>query len=221
MSEAKKPDKPATPDWERIEGDYRAGVKTLRQIADQHGITHGAINKRAKRDGWDRDIGPKIQARADALVSRAQVSSEVSRRVLDTSKDIIEANAQAIVQVRMGHRKDAARARTLVGKLWSELDGITDHHDLAVQLGEVMSGEGGKDAAKMQAAYDRIVAIPGRIDGAKKLADALRTVISIEREAFDIKAPEDGPPATPAVSADALKDLAPGDAYLLMVRGGK
>jgi hypothetical protein len=48
--------KPAAPDWERIELDYRAGVKTLRQIAAEHGITHGAINKRAKRDGWERDL---------------------------------------------------------------------------------------------------------------------------------------------------------------------
>ena len=44
------------PDWERIELDYRAGIKTLRQIADENGISHGAINKRAKRDGWERDL---------------------------------------------------------------------------------------------------------------------------------------------------------------------
>ena len=40
-------------DWERIELDYRSGIKTLRQIADENGITHGAINKRAKCDGWE------------------------------------------------------------------------------------------------------------------------------------------------------------------------
>ena len=40
--------KPA-PDWEKIEADYRAGIKTLRQIAGEHGVTHGAINKRAQR----------------------------------------------------------------------------------------------------------------------------------------------------------------------------
>lgn len=48
--------KPTAPDWEHIELDYRAGVKTLRPIAAEHGITHGAINKRAKRDGWERDL---------------------------------------------------------------------------------------------------------------------------------------------------------------------
>ena len=43
-------------DWERIELDYRAGIKTLRQIAGENGITEGAIRKRAKRDDWDRDL---------------------------------------------------------------------------------------------------------------------------------------------------------------------
>lgn len=42
------------PDWQQIEIDYRAGIKTVRQIASEHGITHGAVNKRRLRDGWDR-----------------------------------------------------------------------------------------------------------------------------------------------------------------------
>lgn len=49
-------------DWEKIELDYRAGVKTLRQIADEHDISHVSINKRAKRDDWVRDLSAKIKA---------------------------------------------------------------------------------------------------------------------------------------------------------------
>lgn len=37
------------PDWEAIETAYRAGVMSLREIASQHGISEGAISKRAKR----------------------------------------------------------------------------------------------------------------------------------------------------------------------------
>lgn len=66
------------PDWERIELDYRAGVKTLRQIAGEHGTTHTSIGKRAKRDGWERDLAAKIQAKADVLVSKSAVSKQVS-----------------------------------------------------------------------------------------------------------------------------------------------
>lgn len=59
--EAKPP-----PDWERIEIDFRAGVLSTREIAQAHGISHTAINKRAKAYGWDRDLSAKIKAKADA-----------------------------------------------------------------------------------------------------------------------------------------------------------
>ena len=36
------------PDWEAIETAYRAGVMSLREIASLHGISEGAIRKRAK-----------------------------------------------------------------------------------------------------------------------------------------------------------------------------
>ena len=68
------------PDWEAIESAYRAGVQSVREIAAQHGITHGAINKRAKRDGWERDLKAKIKAKADALVSKREVSTLVSTK---------------------------------------------------------------------------------------------------------------------------------------------
>ena len=69
-------DKKLTPDWERIELDYRAGVKTLRQIAEEHGISHVAITKRAKRDGWTRDLSAKIQSKAEELVTKELVSKQ-------------------------------------------------------------------------------------------------------------------------------------------------
>ena len=57
------------PDWEAIERAYRAGLLSIREIASAHEVSHTAINKRAKRDGWERDLSEKIQAKAEALVS--------------------------------------------------------------------------------------------------------------------------------------------------------
>lgn len=55
-----------TPDWERIEADYRAGLLSLREIGTKDGhVTEGAIRKRAKKLGWTRDLGARIQAKAD------------------------------------------------------------------------------------------------------------------------------------------------------------
>jgi len=47
-------------DWVAIEMDYRAGVKPLRQIGNDHGVSHVAVSKRAKRDGWTRDLRVKV-----------------------------------------------------------------------------------------------------------------------------------------------------------------
>ncbi|CAI2464498.1 Uncharacterised protein [Serratia ficaria] len=66
------------PDWEAIESAYRAGLMSVREIASQHGISHTAINKQAKKEGWERDLKAKIKAKADTLVSRREVSKQVS-----------------------------------------------------------------------------------------------------------------------------------------------
>ncbi len=103
----------ASPDWEAIESAYRAGLMSIREIASQHGITHGAINKRAKRDGWERDLKAKIKAKADALVSKREVSKQVSTETATNERILIEANAEVIANVRMEHRGDIRRARNI------------------------------------------------------------------------------------------------------------
>ena len=64
-------------DWERIESDYRAGQLSLREIAGIHGLTEGAVRKRAKRDEWIRDLAAKVRARSEELVRKQAVRSEV------------------------------------------------------------------------------------------------------------------------------------------------
>jgi len=109
-------------DWERIEADYRAGILSVREIAASQGITHGAIQKRAKRDGWVRDLSQKIQAKADALVANREVASQVATAKAATEKVIVEANAEVIAAVRMSHRQDIKRYRDLASKLLEELE---------------------------------------------------------------------------------------------------
>ena len=112
MTDEKADDKDR-PDWERIEFDYRAGLLSSREIASAGGVSHTAINKRAKRLGWDRDLAVRIQTKADALVARRMVSDEVAAQRLATERQIIEASAERIAQVRGEHRGDIQRVRTL------------------------------------------------------------------------------------------------------------
>lgn len=190
--------KRATPDWERIELDYRAGVKTLRQIAAEHGISHAAINKRAKKEGWERDLKAKIQAKADALVTKATVTKVVSTETTVSERETIEANAHAVAEVRLAHRRDIQRSRRIVMSLLEELDQQAggEQVELLQRLGEIMRDSGDEAAQKMHAAYERIISLPQRAKTMRDLGDSLRILISLERQAFGLddkdQAPADG-----------------------------
>lgn len=105
------------PDWEAIETAYRAGVMSLREIASQHGISEGAIRKRAKRDDWSRDLNAKVKERADDLVRKAEVRKQVRSEVTFNERVLIEATAEVIANVRMEHRGDIKRARQITNAL--------------------------------------------------------------------------------------------------------
>lgn len=191
----------AQPDWERIELEYRAGIKTLRQIADENGITHGAINKRAKRDGWERDLSAKIHAKADALVSRAVVSSQVSKEATIAEKQVVDANAHAVAEVRLAHRRDIHRARKLTNSLLDELEKQTDPDTLAMlnELGEILRAPDNNGVDRLHELYQKIISLPERARTMKTLAESLQKLVDMERAAFgmDAKAqPDDGQRST-------------------------
>lgn len=186
---------PRSPDWERIELDYRAGIKTLRQIADENGITHGAINKRAKRDGWERDLSQKIQAKADALVSRAVVSSQVSADTKLHERALIDGNGQAVANVRLGHRKDARRVRELTNKLMDELEQQSDPATLAKlqELAAAVVAPGEKPGRdRYGELLEAVISLPERSKTLKVLAESLRIVVDMERTAFGMNKVDPG-----------------------------
>ncbi|GAA6119608.1 hypothetical protein [Acidovorax sp. FG27] len=186
MKQARTAEKPAA-DWERIALDYRAGIKPLRQIAEEHGITHGAINKRAKRDGWERDLSEKIHAKADALVSKAAVSSEVSTDTRIREQAVVDANAHAVADVRLAHRRDIHRARRLTNSLLDELKKQTDPDTLVLlsQLGELLENPDertGRD--RLNELYYAVISLPERSKTMKVLAESLQKLVDMERLAF-------------------------------------
>ncbi len=57
--------KPKEPDWAWIEHEYRNGAQSLREIARDAGISQPAISKRAKREGWTREVITPVITWAD------------------------------------------------------------------------------------------------------------------------------------------------------------
>ena len=184
---AEEQEKPA-PDWERIEADYRAGILSLREIASPFKVTEGAIRKRAKRDGWERDLEAKIHAKADALVRKAEVRTAVRTDRALTDRQIIEANAERIAQVRGEHRSDINRTRTLALNLMRELEIETGDPELFERLGELMESPDDKGQDKLNEAYRKAVSLPSRIGSMKSLAETMRIAVAMERESYGLDA---------------------------------
>lgn len=180
--------KPA-PDWEKIEADYRAGILSLREIAEAHpGTNHVAIARKAKREGWSRDLSAKIRAKADALVTERTVTADVTAERRVSERDIIDANAQAIVSVRLAHRKDIQRSRSITMRLLEELElqSGRENAELLEQMGELMRREDDRGQDKLNDLYQKIISLPGRAKTMKDLGESLRVLVTLERQAFGL-----------------------------------
>ena len=165
-------------DWEGVERDYSAGLLSLREIGDKYGITEGAIRKKAKKEEWARDLSARIEKKANDLVRKDLVRSEVRTEKTITEKEIIDVNAQALVNVKLNHRKSIKRVNDLVDTLFEEIEELSTH----------------KNADNL----------PVRVDMTKKLMDTLRISIDKERQAFGIT---DAPTPTDDAIKDLLKGL--------------
>lgn len=191
-----------TPDWEKIEKLFRAGVLSVREIAAAHGVSHTAINKRAKAEGWVKDLKAKIKAKAEEKVSKAVVSSQVSTETRLEEKQIIEANATVIANIRLEHRKDIAKQRSLTTKLFEEIEHQTINLELYEQLGALCHAPDDKGQDKRYELFTKVIGTSSRVDSAKKLAETLKTLIALEREAYAL----DTVDKTPDNPIDDLSD---------------
>lgn len=149
-------------DWEKIEAAYRAGRLSLREIGAEYGCSDTAIRKKAKKEDWERDLSSKIESKVRAKLVRTEVRNESNV----SERELVEANAQAILDIRLAHRSDIRRAKGLVSKLYAEVEGA-----VAVP-GEDPPAE--------------ILTLPQRVDCVRKLTDSAKTLINLEREAWGI-----------------------------------
>lgn len=188
--------------WEKIELDYRAGVKSIRQIAAENEIAESGIRRRAKQYDWVRDLSEKIKAKADDIVRKESVRSVVRTKTTISEKDTIDANANEVASVRLAHRKDIQRSRKIAMSLFDELEMMVGQENVKLleMLGELMWSPDDKGNDKVNDLYMKIISMPGRVKSMKDLSDTLKTLIALERQAFGLDDENNKP-------ADALTAL--------------
>ncbi|MGB6450169.1 MAG: hypothetical protein WBE92_05400 [Steroidobacteraceae bacterium] len=201
-----------TPDWQRIEADYRAGLLSLRAIAAKDGhVTEGAIRKKARKLEWARDLAARIRAKAEELVRTELVRSagpQYATASEATETTIVQDNAQILAHVELTQRRDISKARQIVVALFAELESVTGERFKLLRGPPLVrlasSGDEDNAANRAAGALSKATSLPARAATVKALADALRTLVTLEREAWGM---DDGQatPVNPGRVIDSSK----------------
>lgn len=191
--------------WAAVERDYRLGIMTVTEVSAKYGIKPGTIVQRAQRQGWKRDLSHRVAERTNEKLFREAVAldgespREVARvkRAVDrqAEAETIEAAAELHMRIIMQHRGRVGKASALCDGLMAELaaQAMTSEqlHHVAelLSLSEGQLDEGEVDPRKVQAradAWKKLMSLGNRTDILKKLADALRTIVTLERMVYGI-----------------------------------
>lgn len=189
-------------DWIALEIDYRANMKTMRMMAQEYGISTARICQVAEERSWERDLAGKIAAKAQSKLDRsildAKLDADMSSVKKATEKQVVEANASLRTDIQISHRKDIGRSRDLAISLLGELEHETKNLDLYEQLGELLRLDDDKGQDKRNDLYMKVISSAGRVDSMKKLAETLRVLVGLEREAYGITSGQGDAPNVPA-----------------------
>lgn len=194
------------PDWEGIEKLYRAGMISVRAIAELHEVTEGAIRKKAKNQGWERDLTAKVQQKARDELVRAEVRTAHARtHGVRTEREIVEAAALTVVTVVREHRRDISTGRNIVALLSAQLQSAAGQRDELENLIELETGE--DETGERRAKLMKAVSLPVHASTLRDLSTAMKNLIGLERQAFNVPdVPEPDVPDSANSSAQAVTE---------------
>jgi hypothetical protein len=177
------------PDWQAIEREYRAGQLSDREISRQHGVSHTAIQKRAKAEGWVKDLAEAVRQTAAAKLVASEVASGNPREAVETA-------AARVVEVVRSHRKDLLTAREEASALLVELRDTR----LNLEAIEVAIDESGQTSDRKRRMHQAI-SLSERAATLRELSNSLHKIVALERQAFSID-PKGGEQPDPANSPE-------------------
>jgi predicted transcriptional regulator len=172
-------------DFDYAEAQYRTNTKTIKEIADEIGITRAALFDYISKNNVTRDLGAAIKNRTMEMLAGDIIDS--NGRLPTKQEDLIQINATLQAAVIRSHRGDIDRFRRLAMALLSELEGMTVYQDTLEDIGTILRSEDKNGTDKLNDVYKRVISLPGRTDTLKKLGDTLKTLILLERQAFGMR----------------------------------
>lgn len=176
-------------DWEKIERQYRLGKKTDEEVSAANKISRSALARRAKKEGWSKDLSEQVKLETRAKVSAAIVKKATEKLRESHKKDSNAVEVEAISNALLiaEHEKVGTKGRELFEKI---LDRIAEQVDAAPSIEAVAKMVEAEDPLALPA-LRKILALPSYVDSAKKATEGAAKAIEVERKARNL---DDAPP---------------------------
>lgn len=188
---------PKKVDYDRIEPHWRAGIKSPQQIAEDYtqetgiSVSRAAIIKHFAKLGIPRDLSAKIQAKADSMVAEALVTGKVSTATTKRDIEVIDTNATVQANVRVSQQKKIDTSIELVDLLTAQLIDVAGQREDFEAVIEEMTDDDKSD--KRRSMLMRAISLPTHASTAANLAASLKTLVTLQREAYGIKVDQANP----------------------------
>ena len=166
-------------DWDAIERDYRTDHFTLRQLESKHGISYAQISRKAKAQGWKKDLRKKIKDATDEALLQESVTNE-QKSVTATVAVAVETNLQVIRSHKslLGDlAEDMRSARRKLNERGSE---VTDIREAATYV-QAVGHLAGATKTLIEQERKAFGLDDREADSDNKLADALKTLMEMKK----------------------------------------
>lgn len=164
-------------DWVALELAYRTG-RSFRVLAREFGISSTRIKQVADEENWVRDLSAIIAEKARAKLNAANLNGILNGKSSD-ERAVVEATVQVQTDVVLAHRRDIQRGRQLVVELLAQLE-----QEMAARSAGALSGSAA--ATDDGSSGGRPVTLATHASTMKALGEALKTLIALERQAFNV-----------------------------------
>ncbi|SDH86310.1 hypothetical protein [Propionivibrio dicarboxylicus] len=172
-------------DWDLIETEWRVAQLSIRQIAEKHGTEASTITRRAKKNGWTRDLTEAVRAATKAKVRNAvahatQQNAERCTQLITSEVDLA-ANVNATIILRQQGRAD--RMADMFETLVLENEAVNKAPEALDEIATAIREDDPKGAESIK----RLKSLTARIHNLKVLSEINTRLNDAEDSAFNLK----------------------------------
>lgn len=190
-------------DWEAIERDYRIGQLSVADVARKHDVALSGLKRKAKLDGWTRDLTPVVQIATKAAITQEradhakdlaakapEIGREIGRSIAKAANSGLDQDVAAAAALgTMRNRVHADIAAALLSAGEAMLREITELCDPGTQ-GELMDAVGDDDRKAER--LRRALSLENRSRTLDTIAAAVGKSVGIDRKANGLDEKDQG-----------------------------